>query len=252
MTSLRDKRVVITRALEQSGGLARELASAGAIPLLYPCLALLPPDELTPLHQALDNLLYGGYEWLILTSPNTVTVLADTLKRLQHPIECAAVGATTAQAAVELGLTVSVIPEVHTSEGLAAAMPPLHGAQILLPQSNLADKSLALALIERGAHVTAMTAYTIGVGSGGIDLATALRAGQIDAITLASPSAFQNLLTRLTDEGGELDLLHQISLACIGTTTAQAVTDSGFIPAVTASESTARGLVDALAAYFAP
>lgn len=250
MTGLRDKRIVITRATEQSGGLADELMNAGAIPLLYPCLALLPPDEITPLHQALDNLLHGGYDWLILTSSNTVTVLAETLKRLKHPIECAVVGATTAQAASEVGLPVTLLHDKYTAEEMANALPPLHGAQILLPQSALADKLLATALIERGAHVTAVTAYTMGVGSGGIDLPAYLRAGMVDAITLTSPSSFTNLLTRLENEGGDLDLLRRVPLACIGSTTAHAVQTGGFTPTIIAKTYTAHGLVGALDAYF--
>lgn len=251
MTQLTGKHIVITRATHQADGLTHELAQLGAVPLLYPCLELLPPDELTPLHQALDNLIHGGYDWLILTSQNTVTVLAETLKHLKYPIECAAVGTATAHAAAEVGLTVTTLPDTHNAESLAAAMPPIHGAQILLPQSALADRSLATALVERGAHVTAVTAYSMGIGTGGIDLPAQLRAGQIDAITLASPSAFHNLLTRLGNEGGDLALLRRVPLACIGATTAQAVTDGGFSPAVTAPTPTSRGLLDALSAYFA-
>jgi uroporphyrinogen-III synthase len=251
MTVLRDKRIVITRAAHQADGLAQELTNAGAIPLLYPCLELLPPDELTPLHQALDNLIHGGYDWVIFTSQNTVTVLADVLKKLKAPIEYAAVGPMTAQAASEIGLTVtSLLHDKYTAEEMANALPPLHGAQILLPQSALADRSLATALVERGAHVTAVTAYTMGVGTGGIDLPAHLRAGTVDAITLASPSAFTNLVTRLENEGGDLDLLRRVPLACIGTTTAHAVQTGGFTPTIIAKTYTAHGLVGALDAYF--
>ncbi len=250
MVGLRGKRVVITRAMRQSDELVKLLEAEGAIPLLYPCLELLPPEEITPLYQALENLVYGGYDWIILTSPNTVTVLADVLTRLKSPIDCATVGPATAQAAIELGLKVTMLHDQFTAEKLAAALPPLHGAQVLLPQSALADKSLAIALVERGAHVTAVTAYSMGVGSGGIDLPADLRAGAVDAITLASPSAFANLLIRLHHEGGDPTQLSQMTLACIGPTTAQAVQEAGFTPSVIAQYHTARGLISALAAYF--
>lgn len=249
--ALTGKRVIVTRAAQQADELCTLLEKNGAVALRYPCIELRPPDELTPLHQALDNLLHGGYDWLILTSANTVHVLADTLRQLKHPIEVAAVGPTTALAAMQTGLTITTLPATHSAEGLAAAMPPLHGAQILLPQSALADKSLAMALAERGAHVTAVAAYTMGVGSGGIDLVAELRAGRVDAITLTSPSAFHNLITRLTNEGGSSAQLTHIALACLGPTTAQAVSEARFTNLISPPTPSLHALIQALAAHFA-
>jgi len=251
MSALRGKRVVITRAQHQADGLARLLAEQEAIPLSYPCLEIHPPTDSKALEGAIARLVGGDFDWVILTSANTVAILGETLQRLSPPPQYAVIGPATAQAMSDLGLNVAPISrKIYTANRLLEALPAISGAQILLPQSELADSDLARLLTERGAHVTAVSAYTMKIGKGGIHLATALHAGQIDVITLASPSAFHNLLTRLKDEGGDPNNLRKVALACIGSTTAQAVQTGGFNPAITAESHTVTGLIDALNAYF--
>jgi len=251
MDGLRGRRIVITRAQHQTDDLASLLDSYGAIPLRYPCLQILPPSNPVPLKDAVNRLREGAFDWVILTSANTVDAIGAVLQHLSPAPLYAAVGPATAQTLSNLGLNAAPIsPKIYSIKALVERLPDMHGAQVLLPQSELADPDLARLLTERGAHVTAVAAYTTGVGTGGIDLPRDLRDGNIDAITLASPSAFRHLLIRLRDEGGDPALLTSIPMACIGTTTAQAVIADGFTPAVIAKTHTAHGLIGALDAYF--
>jgi uroporphyrinogen III methyltransferase/synthase len=74
--------------------------------------------------------------------------------------------------------------------------------------------------------------------------------GNVDAITLTSGSTANNLARRLQSEGGDIDLLQGVCLACIGPSAAQALEALGLRTDVVASEHTLVGLTQALAAYF--
>src|SRR5437870_5010245 len=77
-----------------------------------------------------------------------------------------------------------------------AVEPPLPpGARVLLLRSDLADPATAEALRARGAQVDDIPAYrSVPRSAPAPELAARLRAGQVDAVTLASPSAAQGLV----------------------------------------------------------
>jgi uroporphyrinogen-III synthase len=253
MSGLSGKRVVVTRAEHQATELARALTEHGAAPLLYPCLAILPPDDVAPLDEALRVL--DRFDWLVLTSANTVEALAQRLRALglslPDGLRVAAVGAATAQASRDaLGATVAALPERFSAAALAAVLPDMTGTRVLLPHSAAADDALTQVLSARGAQVSAVVAYRIGIGTGGVDLPRLLASRTVDAVTLASGSAVTNLLARLEREGGSPAWLAAAAIACIGESTAAAAHDAGLRVDVTASPHTVAGLCAALDRYY--
>src|SRR5262245_31000267 len=151
------KRVVNTRAIHQAGELDRLLRERGAVPLSYPCLAIVPPLDPAPLDEALCELVSGRFDWLALTSVNTVRAIAERLEardlRLSDDpgFATAAVGQATAEAArTTLGLQrITVSPEGR-GEALARAIPTSAGSGVLWPVSDIA-KPEAADLIRRRA-----------------------------------------------------------------------------------------------------
>ena len=253
MSELTGKRVVVTRADHQTAELAEALTAYGATALPYPCLAILPPDDAEPLDDALRHLMQ--YDWLLLTSANTVDALAQRLRVLDvglpAGVRIGVVGAATAHAAQRaLGATVAALPERFSAAELADALPDIAGAKALLPQSAAADDTLARALAGRGAIVSPVVAYQIGIGTGGVDLPRLLARGEVDAITLASGSAAGNLVLRLEREGGERKALEHAAIACIGESTAAAARQAGLRVDVVATTHTTAGLCDALDRFF--
>ncbi len=253
------RQVVVTQAANQAPELAALLAQAGATPLLYPCLAIVPPADTTVLDQALQLAAHGGYDWLVLTSANAVRSVAARLAALKIAsqqlagMRVATVGAATAEAVhSELGLGVHLTPVEEVAEGLAAALEATvqPNDRILLPQVAQARDVLVRRLKATGALVTHVVAYETVRGSGGVDLPALLAQRAVDAVTLASSSAFTFLLERLTREGGDPAALHNVCLACIGPITARTVRDAGFTPAVVSVRQSLDGLVAALAEYF--
>ncbi len=220
--SLQGKRVVVTRAAHQAGELADLLRQRGAVPVLYPCIALVPPQDTTALDYVLRNL--AAFDWLILTSANTVDILRLRAARLNIAprLKVAAVGAATAAALRDaLGIEADFIPAVQTAEHLAEALPLRPGERVFLPQSAIARPHLRQILSERGAHVTAITAYKTTVGTGGEDVPYLLETGQIDALTFTSSST----VTHFVQRAGTVS---EVPAACIGAATAQTAREAGF------------------------
>ncbi len=60
---MQGKGIVVTRAVHQAGDLADLLREAGAEPLLYPCIAIQPPDEPSALDEALRDAASGAFDW---------------------------------------------------------------------------------------------------------------------------------------------------------------------------------------------
>lgn len=258
MSALAGKVVIVTRAEHQAAALESLLQAEGATTYRYPCLAIAPPDNCGPLDDALRGVAAGQFDWLALTSANTVDALAQRLAAIEMESEAlaslriAAVGSSTARAAEEsLGLRVETIPMSFSAVDMARAFPDIAGARILLPQSALADDEMTRALAQRGARVTSLIAYQPGMSRGGVDLPVLLQAGTVDAITLTSASTANNLARRLQSEGGDIHMLQGVCLACIGPSTAQALETLGLRADVIASEHTLVGLTQALVAYFA-
>ena len=121
---------------------------------------------------------------------------------------------------------------------MARVFPDIAGARILLPQSALADDEMTRTLAQRGARVTSVIAYQPGTSSGGVDLSALLRAGAVGAITLTSASTANNLARRLQSEGGDIDMLQGVCLACIGPSAAQALEALGLRADVVAGQHT--------------
>jgi len=258
-SSLRNRRIVVTRAAHQATDLNELLRDRGAVPLAYPCIAIALPQDTGPLDAALQTAAAGAFDWLVLTSTNTILVLARRLHDLGMTrgslasVAVAAVGPSTADAAQRLlGLKVSLVPPEYIAESLVASLEEnlKAGQRVLLPQSDIARPVLAQGLVDAGAAVVAVTAYRTVLGHGGVDLPTLLARGQIDAITLTSSSIARNFRQRLAAEGGDLSDLRDVCLACIGPITAKTARRQGLPVNVVAEDHALQGLVVALETYF--
>lgn len=256
MSALAGVRVVITRAPHQTGEFETLLRKRGAVPLLYPCIDIAPPQDSAALDAALHQL--ADFDWIVLTSANTVIALAQRLNALDipvsalHGLKVAAVGTATADAARDLlGVETSVMPDEFIAEALAGALGDVAGARIFLPQSAIAETTLRAALTAAGAQLTVVDAYETIIGSGGVDLPALLAARKVDVITLTSSSTVTNLLTRLRDEGAAADALANVVIASIGPKTTATAQKNGLPVTIMPADHTIDGLIRALENYFA-
>jgi len=250
--------IVNTRASHQAEPLTAELAAMGATVLHYPAIRIAPPADFVPLDGALAALLQGKYDWLILTSTNTVEVLAQRLPVLEtanglavNPARVAAVGPATAEAAARrLGVQAALIPEEFMAESLATALVLQPGDRILLPQSDIARPFLADSFHAAEANVTQLAAYRTLTGRGGDPVPQFFWEGRIDAVIFTSPSTVHNFLRRLKAEGGNAGMLVDVTVTCIGPQTAAAARGHDLPVQVTPDEYTIGGLVNGLMRHF--
>jgi len=248
---LRDKRVLVTRAIGQNTKLSQQLASVGAVPVEFPTIQIGPPADPTPLNTAIANL--GNYQWLILTSANGVKYfwqhLLATGKNatdLQH-MRIAAIGPATAAEIRARGLAIDVIPAEHMAEMLVAAMPHVTGQRMLFPTADIARDALVDGLAANGAIVERVTAYQNTPVTDPGDLPKLLPT--LDVLTFTSASTARNFVNLLQPEKPTTAIGSAI-VACIGPVTADAAADAGLPVHVIAETYTIPGLVEALQQYY--
>jgi uroporphyrinogen-III synthase len=229
--SLQGKRVVVTRAAHQAASLMKLLRDKGAIPLFYPCIAIVPRKL------EIDR---RDYDWLIITSSNT----AFALKGYDFSqVKIATVGEASAQAVSDyLGQTVAFRSEIHTAEALARTLPIQPGDRLLIPQSALAPDKLSQLFHERGATVDSLTAYDNFIGEGGDDIPNML--DDIDALTFMSGSTVENFIKRIHPKNA-----CHLPAAVIGDSTATSAQVYGF-QTIVPEEFTLEAMVEALETYF--
>ena len=116
---------------------------------------------------------------------------------------------------------------------------------MFLPVGDLARDDLQDGLQKAGAAVDSLVVYRTVAPLGGDPQLDLLRAGEIQAVTLASPSAARNLVAML---GGDVSCLRRTKLVCIGPTTAAALRELELEPAAVAREPTVGGLAQAVLA----
>lgn len=255
------KRVVITRAADQSAGLEAALSAVGAECILFPTLVFEAMPDARMFDSAVARL--SDHDWLVLTSSNGVHFFFERLgqQRLPESVRIAVVGSATNAALAKLGYAADLMPEEFTGGELAqyfeSSDVALDGRSILLPQGNLARPLLKEQLEAQGADVHAVSVYQTLPAQPSTEAAKELQGG-VDAITFTSPSTIayfseivQDFARQADGINIELDTLRRdAAIACIGPVTAKAAQDLGWDPHVIADPHTAAGLVQGLLTYF--
>jgi uroporphyrinogen-III synthase len=232
-------RVVVTRAEHQAGEMASRLRAIGAEPLLLPVISIEPPDDGgAALHAAMQQV--DDYDWLVVTSVNTVERLTSFLPVAN--VRIAAIGPGTADALRSAGCDVDLVPGEFVAESLVASFPSGAG-RVLLPRAEVARDVLPDGLRRKGWDVDVVTAYrTVNVKPPADLLDAALHA---DVITFTAPSTVRAFL----EFSGDVRLP---TVVCIGPVTAAAAREAGLTVAAVADEHTIDGLVETLSAFCHP
>jgi uroporphyrinogen III methyltransferase/synthase len=247
------KRVLVTRAAEQSKGIVDALREQGAEAVVVPMIVMEPPEDLATLDLSIAR--RGNYDMVILTSVNAVRFTAERAAALGQSIAAgtppvACVGPITAKAASLAGFEVVLTPErQHDAEGLLAALAksgPLKGRRFWLPQAEGASPRLAEGLREAEATVAVVTVYrTIAADVDQEALRAQLVAGELDALTFTSPSTAKCFAELLDDESRAA--VKNCVVAAIGSVTQGALAELKLPADLVSKRATVQDLVDALA-----
>ncbi len=247
------KRILVTRARHQASVLSKMLAAKGALPVELPVISIQKLADNYELQKEIVNL--PRYQWLVFTSGNGVEAFFEVLAVLKLDaralarLKIAVIGAATAAALKQNGLTADCQPAVFTSRGLLDEMAQrnISGQAFLLPRADIADAELSEGLIALGARVRDVVAYRTSPDETAAAVARSLLAGPVDVVTFTSSSTVANLTAVLESQNISLN---GARIACIGPKTAEAAARAGLRPHIVAREQTIPGMVAAIEDYY--
>lgn len=253
------RRVVVTRRAAESERLAERLAALGAVVDEVPLIDTAPPaDDGRALAGAVERLVDGGFEWLVVSSPAGARHLAEALGGRRPQVKVCAVGPGTASVLEAAGVPVDLVPARHVGEGLVAgfpaATPPTgdgagaaHGPRrVAVVRAGVGRDVVPEGLAARGWQVEVVEAYRTvpaPVDPGGV---AALAAA--DAATLTSSSTAD----ALADLMARHPALTAPPVVCIGPVTAATASGRGLECLAVADPHSLDGLVDAVVAVLGP
>jgi uroporphyrinogen-III synthase len=251
---LAGKRILVTRAAHQAGKLSEGLRALGAEPVEVPVLEIQPPLGYDAIDLALRRL--DTYDWLVLTSANTVRAFVERAAELGLPLappaslKVAAIGEGTASAARKAGLPVTVTPSAYVAEAMVEALArQARGQRFLLARAEVARDVIPDALRGVGAKVHVVDAYrNVLPESAPLALRAALEK-YVDAVTFTSSSSVTHLAEAARLAGIDFPFTG-VAAVSIGPITSQTLRDLGWEPAAEASPSHIPGLIAAVTQVF--
>lgn len=253
---LSGKRIVITRAVEQSESIVEALRERGATPVLLPMVAFAAPDDASLLDESLRNL--QQFDWIFLTSQNALRAMQDRCDLIGLPLakaiegaKIAAVGPATAEAAQNAGLEVAYVAKRHQGVALAEELSAIvKGKAVLLPRSDRANRDLIEALGRFGAVVTEVVAYkTIQPTEEENKKHLAEIDRGADAVVFFSPSAVHHMQD-LLGHARFVILSNKVAFTAIGPVTEKALRETGVQRIIASADVQAEAVVDALVEFF--
>jgi uroporphyrinogen-III synthase/uroporphyrinogen III methyltransferase/synthase len=251
---LAGKRVLVTRAVRQASKLSEGLRALGAEPVEVPVLEISAPSSFAPFDQALRQL--DRYNWLILTSANTVRALTDRAAALglqltaAAGLKVAAIGEATAHVARTAGLSVALVPQAYVAESLVESLADrAAGQRILLARAAVARDVIPDALRVAGAQVDVVDAYRNVMPANAPELLRHALSERIDAAAFTSSSSVTHLAEAARRAGIAFPFAG-VQAISIGPITSQTLRELGWEPAAEAKVSDIAGLIEAMQLAF--
>ena len=235
-------RVLVPRGGKWGDGVAANLRSYGAIPVIAPMINFASADDGPALANALHELNDGQFDWIVITSATTVDVFVGQGVTVPSSTKIAAVGETTAAALTLAGYRADFVPSGDNSaRGLVKEWPQSAiSGRVLVPQSDIAEPTLVTGLGQLGLDVQFVAAYrTVGVPVADT-VAADVASGRINAILVSSGSVARQIAAQLAP------LPEGTVVACIGPRTAFDARAAGLTVDLIAEDRSADSLVAAL------
>jgi uroporphyrinogen-III synthase len=269
--SLAGKRILTTRAAHQAGEFLDLLTGFGAEAESLPTIAVVDPiswDDLDTglrrLHeQSAGRFRTSFYDWVFFTSGNGVEWFRKRLDALGFDLrilggtQVCAVGTATAEALLEQGIVVDLIPEEFKAEGVIESFTARHGGpegvagvRVLFPRARVAREVLPDKLRQLGVRIDIVETYRTIKPE--IDVArwqSRLRAGEFDAVTFTSSSTVTQF-AELFPGQPVTELLSNTQVACIGPVTSDTARELGLRVAIQPNEYTIPALALAMSDFF--
>lgn len=220
--------VAITRPKDRAGKACEIVEKLGGEAILAPTLDLKPvnTESLKGLVDRKDEL-----DWIIFTSPTTIISLNKFYPNFLKSLNCklAVIGNKTGKLAEKQGLTVDLMPEDFTAEGLIEEFKKreITNQTIGIPRTASARPVLPEELEKLGNEIILAEAYKslFPMDEKAVEeLISKIENREIDAITFTSPLTVENFFEIVEDKERIAELLSDNLLTvCIGPITAKAL-----------------------------
>ncbi|MDR0373195.1 MAG: uroporphyrinogen-III synthase [Nitrososphaerota archaeon] len=268
-TPLKGRVVAITRPAGQAEEAGALIRAKGGIPYYIPAIEIKPLNNPENLKRFIAELQEGTVDYVALMSTNGVKHLFSAAKALQQTDQLylglkksfvIAVGPKTAEALIETGVHVDMIPQKYSSDGLLEALSDtdIWGKKFRIPRTSNASPILADTLRRLGADVEEIYVYESGLPIDEV-LKTKfyedLSSGYINAILFGSGLSAKNIFKMLTEKASMEQLrqvlTEKVTIVAIGPTTAQALKELEINVDVVPGDYLFDSALDALAQYWA-
>ena len=253
---LKNKTIVVTRAVETSKESAEIFIRLGAEVITFPTLDIVPPDN----WDQFDEFILGKNKinFIIFTSAHAVKMFSRRLLELNTSINYSkivvvAVGNKTAAVCEKYNIPINIIPRNFSSEGVIFELLKfrLNKKVIFIPRSAIGREELPGNLEELGAVIKAIPVYNVAVPSEEClaPYIENLKKSTPDLFIFTSPSTFENFLQilKITNPSGYFE---KSAIAAIGPTTKSAIENRNLNIDVMPEEYTIDGLANAIVNYY--
>lgn len=233
----------------------RPLKELGAEILSFPTIEQRDPENWDDADRAIDGI--ESYDWLVFTSANAVGYFFRRMSergrdiRDLKDVKICAIGPKTRKSVEKFGIRVDLVPEDFRAEGLVEAFGDVKGKKFLLPRALEAREVFPDAVRAQGGEITVATVYRTVCPEHrrGKQLRRFLKEGRITVATFTSASTFNNLITMLGEDAG--DLLRNVAIAAIGPVTREAIEGAGLKIRIMPRKATVQAMVEEIAKWAA-
>ncbi|MDR3665928.1 MAG: uroporphyrinogen-III synthase [Ignavibacteriaceae bacterium] len=253
---LKNKTIVITRAIETSKESAELFCRLGADVITFPTLDIVPPDSWNQFDEFI--LKKNKIDFIIFTSAHAVKMFSKRLEELHQSINYAsikvvAVGNKTSSVCEKYGIPINIIPKNFSSDGVISELLKfkLHKKVIFIPRSAIGREELPGGLEELGAVIKSIPVYNVAIPSAE-SLAphlSNLKKSRPDLYIFTSPSTFENFV-QILKINDPVQYFMGFLIAAIGPTTRTAIENRKLKVNIIPDEYTIEGLAKAVVNHY--
>lgn len=248
--SLFGKTVLVTRARNQNSEMVEEINDLGGYAIEAPMIKIEKILNNTNLINEIKNL--HKYNYLILTSANSVDIFFETLTELKldsralSHLKVCAIGTKTAKHLIKYGIQADIVPTVHRLESLVEELQLiLKPSDCILVPKALKSRSTLKDGLNNICCLREIPVYkTVIDTSERTSILRLLEDNSIDYVTFTSASTVINFIELLGKEN--LHKLKNVKLLSIGPITTQAMVSNQLFPHKEAKYATIEKLLEIL------
>ncbi|GAB4289050.1 MAG: hypothetical protein Kow0098_06790 [Ignavibacteriaceae bacterium] len=253
---LKNKTIVLSRAVDQSEQSANLFKVLGADVIVFPTLEIVPPTDWKQFDEVVKK--FNRINFVVFTSVHAVEMFSRRCAELNvrpdfSNVKVVAVGNKTASACKERDIPVDIIPEKFSSEGVIKALEiyDVRNKVIFIPRSAIGREELPAVLEQRGAVIKPVPVYNVTIPPYERTKAyiEKLKESDPDLFVFTSPSTFDNFI-KILNINDAREFFRNFVVAAIGPTTKKAIEKKGVKVNILPEEFTLDGLIKAITDFY--